>query len=245
MSYKQHRSIRQYASKPIDPELLNDILTTGVRASNTGNMQTYSIIVTQDPQRKQALAPLHFNQPMVTQAPVLLTFCADFHRFEQWCHASNAKPGYLNLMGLLTATIDTMLLAQNVAAAAEDQGLGLCFLGTTLYSIQQHCDLLQLPKGVIPLLTMTLGYPAVTPPLTERLPLEAIVHHEQYTQRTDQQIKALYADIESLPANQNFVNENSKETLAQVFTDIRYRPEDYRQFSAAILDTLRKQGFSI
>ena len=80
-----HRSIRNYLSKPIPEEVLQRVLEAGIRASNTGNMQLYSLIVTTSPDIRAELAPCHFNQPMVAQAPALITFCADIHRFSQWC----------------------------------------------------------------------------------------------------------------------------------------------------------------
>ena len=44
---------------------------------------------------------------------------------------------------------------------------------------------------------------------------------------------------------QEFIKENNKETLAQVFTDVRYKKEDNILFSKALLDTLKKQGFMV
>lgn len=77
----RHRSVRSYKSDPVDERLLERILEAGVRASNTGNMQVYSIVVTTDPAIRQELSPCHFGQPMVTGAPVVLTFCVDVRRF--------------------------------------------------------------------------------------------------------------------------------------------------------------------
>ena len=80
-----HRSVRKYTQEPVTDELLNDILMMGCRASTTGNMQVYSIIITRDEEKKKELLPLHFGQRMITGAPVVLTFCADFNRFNKWC----------------------------------------------------------------------------------------------------------------------------------------------------------------
>ena len=74
---KKRRTIRQYTEQDVPEELLCELLEVASRASNTGNMQLYSVVVTRDPERKAQLAPAHFNQPMVTSAPVVLTFCAD------------------------------------------------------------------------------------------------------------------------------------------------------------------------
>ena len=107
------RTIRKYSSEPVDDKLLNELLLMGCRASTTGNMQVYSIIITRDEQKKKDLAPLHFNQKMITEAPVVLTFCADFNRFNKWCLQRNAEPGYDNFLSFMTATIDALLVAQN------------------------------------------------------------------------------------------------------------------------------------
>jgi nitroreductase len=125
------RSIRKYTQKQVDNELLTDILIKGCRASTTGNMQVYSIIITSDTEKKSELAPCHFNQKMVSEAPVILTFCADFNRFSKWCRLRNAEPGYDNFLSFFTAAIDALLVAQTICIAAEAEGLGICYLGTT------------------------------------------------------------------------------------------------------------------
>ena len=81
---KNRRTIRKYLPKDINPSLLNDLLETSFRASTMGGMQLYSVIVTCDAEMKEKLSPAHLNQPMVKNAPVVLTFCADFRRFSKW-----------------------------------------------------------------------------------------------------------------------------------------------------------------
>ena len=239
----QHRTIRKYSDQPVDDHLLKLILEAGCRASTTGNMQVYSIVVTRDNAMKEKLAPLHFNQPMVKTAPVVLTFCADFNRFNQWCEARQANPGYDNFLSFTTAAIDALLVAQNVAVAAESQGLGICYLGTTTYMAHQLIELLQLPKGVVPVTTITLGWPDGIPEQIDRLPLEAVVHYETYTDFTPERLDAIYREKEARADNRKFVAENGKESLAQVFTDVRYKKADNVAFSKMFLEVLAKQGF--
>ena len=239
----QHRTIRKYSDKPVDDQLLKTILEAGCRASTTGNMQVYSIVVTRDNAMKEKLAPLHFNQPMVKTAPVVLTFCADFNRFNQWCEARQANPGYDNFLSFTTAAIDALLVAQNVAVAAESQGLGICYLGTTTYMAHQLIELLQLPKGVVPVTTITMGWPDGMPDQIDRLPLEAVVHYETYTDFTPERLDAIYREKEARADNRKFVAENGKESLAQVFTDVRYKKADNVAFSKMFLEVLAKQGF--
>nr|WP_321409764.1 NADPH-dependent oxidoreductase [uncultured Carboxylicivirga sp.] len=239
----QRRSIRKYSDKDIDQSLLDEILEAGVRTSTTGNMQVYSIIVTRDAKKKEELAPCHFNQPMIKNAPVTLTFCADFNRFNLWCKQNNAEPGYDNFLSFMTAAIDALLVAQTVCIAAEAEGLGICYLGTTTYTADKIIEVLELPKGVVPITTVTLGYPDEHPDLVDRLPLDAVVHKEVYSDFSEEKINLLYQHKEQLSSNIAFVKENNKESLAQVFTDVRYKKADNEHFSKVLLEVLKKQGF--
>lgn len=241
---KTRRSIRQYTSEKISDELLHELLEVAMRASNTGNMQLYSVVVTRDEANKQKLAPAHFNQPMITSAPVVLTFCADINRFNKWAENRKAVAGFDNLQTFMAATIDAMLYAEAFAEAAEEKGLGLCYLGTTTYNAAPIIEALQLPKGVVPIVTITAGYPHTPlPEQSERLPLAAIMHEESYQDYSPASIDRLYAEKEAFPANKEFVKINKKETLAQVFTDIRYTKANNEYFSDAFLQVLKKQGF--
>jgi nitroreductase len=239
----QHRTIRKYTSENITDELLNKILEAGCRASTTGNMQVYSIVVNRDPAMKKQLAGCHFNQPMVEKAPVVLTFCADFNRFNLWCKLNHANPGYDNFLSFITAAIDALLVAQNVCVAAEGEGLGICYLGTTTYLAGKIIDLLHLPKGVVPVTTVTIGWPDEDPLQIDRLPLQAILHKETYQEYSSENIMKMYAAKEAMAENRKFVKENNKETLAQVFTDIRYKKADNELFSGMLFEVLQQQGF--
>lgn len=240
---KERKSIRKYMSRKIDKDLLYELLEIACRASTTGNMQLYSIIITEDDEMKAKLAPAHFNQPMVKDSPVSLTFCADFRRFTKWCKDRNAEPGYNNYLSFMNAVIDAMLVAQTFCVAAEEKGLGICYLGTVLYNSKQIIDTLNLPELVFPITTITVGYPDENPAQVDRLPLEAIIHNETYKDYTSETINEFYTLKESLEENRKFIDENDKETLAQVFTDVRYKKDDNERISEDLLIQLKKQGF--
>lgn len=241
---KQRRTIRRYQEKDVTPALLNELMEIACRASTVGNMQTYSVVITRDAAMKEKLSPAHFNQPMVKKAPVVLTFCVDLNRFSKWCEQRQAIPGYDNLQWFVTGAVDALLAAQTFCVAAEEKGLGICYLGTTTYNPNQIIDVLQLPKLVFPITTITLGWPDELPEQVDRLPLEAILHQETYHDYSVEDIDRLYAYKESLPENLKFIAENNKETLAQVFTDVRYKKADSEFFSEVLLETLKKQGFT-
>jgi nitroreductase len=238
-----HRSIRKFTREPVNDDILEDILFAGTRASTTGNMQVYSIVVTKDSSIREQLWESHFKQDMVKQAPVHLTFCADFNRFNKWCLQRDAQPGYDNFLSFFTAAIDALLVAQNVAVAAETKDLGICYLGTVTYHAKQIIEILQLPKYVVPVAALVLGYPDEQPGLTDRLPLEGVVHNEKYKDYSKEDIDTIYKEKESLELTLQLLKENNKQTLAQIFTDNRYTKKDNVFFSKAFLEVIESQGF--
>ena len=210
------RTIRKYADRAVSEELLNRLLTEAARTQTMGNLQLYSVVVTRDTAMKERLAPAHFNQPMVKEAPVVLTVCADFNRTSVWARNRKAEPGYNNFLSFINAATDALLYTQTLCNLMDEEGLGYCYLGTTVYMPQMIIDTLQLPQLTMPVATLTVGWPAEEPPLSDRL---------------------------QLPENRHFCEINQKETLAQIFTDIRYTRKDNEAMSEGLLQALKHQGF--
>ena len=242
-SIQNRTSIRKYSSREVSDELLNRLLEEAERTPTMGNLQLYSVVITRSEEGKKALAPAHFNQPMVTGAPVVLTICADYRRTTLWAENRKAHPGYDNILSFMNAATDALLFTQTFCNLAEEEGLGTCFLGTTVYMPQMIIDTLKLPKLVMPVATITLGWPDEQPTLSERLPLRSIIHQEAYEDYTPEKIDDFYAEKENLEVNKEFVRINHVETLAQVFTDIRYTKKDCETMSKGLLDALKNQGF--
>ena len=237
------RTIRKYADREVSESLLNRLLTEAARTQTMGNLQLYSVVVTRSAEMKEELSPAHFNQPMVKEAPVVLTICADFNRTSTWARNRNANPGYDNFLSYINATTDALLFTQTLCNLMDEEGLGYCYLGTTVYMPQMIIDTLRLPQLVMPVATLTVGWPAEEPTLSDRLPLESFVHQETYQDYLAKDIDAYYHYKENLEENRNFVKMNHKETLAQVFTDIRYTRKDNEAMSEGLIATLKKQGF--
>ena len=242
-SIQNRTSIRKYSSREVSDELLNRLLEEAERTPTMGNLQLYSVVITRSEEGKKALAPAHFNQPMVTGAPVVLTICADYRRTTLWAENRKAHPGYDNILSFMNAATDALLFTQTFCNLAEEEGLGTCFLGTTVYMPKMIIDTLKLPKLVMPVATITLGWPDEQPVLSERLPLRSIIHQEAYEDYTPEKIDDFYAEKENLEVNKEFVRINHVETLAQVFTDIRYTKKDCEAMSKGFLDALKNQGF--
>ena len=237
------RSIRHYQDKDVDNTLLTRLIKEAERTQTMGNLQLYSVVVTRSKELKTKLAPAHFNQPMVTGAPVVLTFCADYRRTTLWAEQRQATPGYDNPLSFVNAMTDALLFCQTFCNLAEEEGLGCCFLGTTVYQPQSIIDTLQLPELVFPVATITVGWPDENPPLSDRLPVSTIIHEETFHDYSAADIDKAYAYKEQLDENKEFVKINNKQTLAQVFTDCRYTKADCEAMSETLLEALRKQKF--
>ena len=243
MSIRNRKTIRKYSDKIVSDELLNKLLEEAEHTPTMGNLQLYSVVVTRSKGGKEALAPAHFNQPMVTGAPVVLTICADFRRTSTWAENRKAIPGYDNFLSFINASADALLYTQSFCNLAEDKGLGTCYLGTTVYMPQMIIDALKLPKLVFPIATITLGWPAEEPNISDRLPIEAIIHYEHYEDYTPEKIDKFYNEKDNIEENIHFVEINKKETLAQIFTDIRYTKKDNEAMSKGMIDALKGQDF--
>ncbi len=244
--FSTRRTIRRYEpSRTVSIELIDKMLEDAARAANTGNMQTYSVIVSTDPEEIARLAPAHFNQPAITGAKAVLTFCIDFNRFNRWCRINGTEPGLNNLQGFTWGVIDTSIFAQQFVTIAEMNGLGTCYLGTTTYNAGQIAEILGLPSDVVPVITVTVGYPAESPELQERLPIGAIVHHSRYINPSDDELREAYSEKENLESSKQFVKENNKENLAQVFAEIRYPRAANEQFSRVYKEYLKNQGIAL
>jgi nitroreductase len=247
----EHRSIRRYKPDPVPEGILSKILAAGIRASSSGNMQTYSIIVTRDLELRRQLHKPHMQQRMVLEAPMLLTFCADFNRMRHWLRLSDAPDSFDNFMSFMVAAIDAILVSQNVALAAEAYGLGICYMGSTLANCDQIGEILRLPAGVVPVVGFSLGYPDEDPQPRDRLPLEGLVHQETYQAYSDERILEVYKDREvdgwkrymTYPRLRRLVEASGVENLAQVYSAVKYAREKHQTFSRTVLEYLAAQDF--
>jgi nitroreductase len=246
-----HRSIRSYTAEEVPEELLQELLYAGLRSSSSGNMQTWSVIVTRDSAMKEQLYEAHFQQPMVREAPVVLTFCADVFRMREWIRVNGSKQSFDDLLGFLTGAVDAVIAAQTISLAAESKGLGICYMGTTWWSADKIIELLALPEGVFPVTSLVLGHPAEDPPLRDRLPLDLIVHQERYQRLSDDEIRVGHADRErDAWARYNAIPEMREKLAAAGINRVtdyytskfKYSKELHSAVSEMLIKTLQAQG---
>ena len=236
----QHRSIRKFASEKVDPKLLEEIVNCGLRASNTGNMQLYSVIATEKEPLRTELCQLHFGQ--CASAPMFLTVCVDVNRYHHYCRVNGCDEPYGNLLWFISALVDASLCAQNICVAAEAKGLGFCYLGTVNYNTRQIAELLQCPKGVVPVIAVAMGHPDEQPRESERLGLDAVLHKETYHDPSDDDIVRTHRVRDEFPFNQQMVKENGTRNYCEIFTTKRYPHDMNVAVSNDLLQFLRDSG---
>lgn len=223
-----------------------------VGGSSSGNLNCVSMVLTRDPDRKRRLYELHSEQEMVLEAPLVVTFCADWWRTREWLRRRGAKDNFNNLLGFLTAACDAMLTAQNACLGFENEGLGICYMGTTLFRMRQIADLLGLPATCAPVTTIVVGHPAEDPKKRDRLPARAFLHNETYRLPTSEEIDDVFREREvkgwerymSYPGLRDLAAERGITTLAQFYTsEIKYDPDFFAKCSAEIDAFLRDKEF--
>ena len=185
------------------------------------------------------------------EAPVFITFCSDFNRMKQWLKINSAPDNFDNFMSFLIGMIDATLASQNIALAAQAEGLGICYMGTTMASNGEIAKVLNLPKNVVPVVGFSLGYPDELPEIRDRLPLEGILHYEKYRHYDDEEIRNIYKDrdeegfkrYKSNKSLKKLIEQKGIKNLAQIYTELKYTEDSHLQYSADILKCLREQNF--
>lgn len=178
---QSHRSIRKFETRDIPKELLIELVRSGQAAATSSHIQAYSIIHVTDKQLRNYLVELTGGQKYVASSSDFLVFCADMKRSLE--SAQSTGEGVVSGMTeqLLVATVDVSLMAQNIAIAAESEGLGICYIGGIRNNPQAVSELLNLPQHVYPVFGMCIGYPAHDPDIKPRLPVEAVLKENSYS----------------------------------------------------------------
>jgi nitroreductase len=248
-----HRSIRSYRPDPIDPALVEAVLSDAIAgSSSSGNLNSVSIVLTRDAARRRKLWELHFEQDMVQEAPLVVTFCADWFRTREWLKLRGARDNFDNLIGWHVAAFDAIIVAQSACLGFEARGLGVCYMGTTLHSMREIAEFLELPDTCLPVTAIVVGWPAENPGKRDRLPLPALVHDETYRRPTEEQIEATYAQREvrgwqrymAEPEIRARIEAMGITSLAHYYTsEAKYDPDVFRRDSAKLKALLEEKHF--
>lgn len=190
----KRRSVRNFKDQKIPDHLVKNLLDAANNAPSGGNLQPISIIVIREAKTKKELAELLMeNQPWVKNAPLSLIFCIDFYRLKKWASMSNTDfLGNNSLATFLTSYADAMISAQNVVILAENYGLGSVYIGTVQLRFTKIRKLLSIPEFVLPIISLSIGYPQSIPESVPKLNRDVIIHHEKYKEMSDADILKAY-----------------------------------------------------
>jgi FMN reductase (NADPH) len=184
---RRHGSVRHYKPDPVPADMIETIVAAAQRSSTSSNLQMWSVIAITDANTRVRLANLCGDQKHIAEAPIFLAWCADLSRLDRVCQLRGYSQVTEYVENFLVAAVDCVIAAQTAALAAESLGLGICYIGSIRNQTQQVIDLLSLPRLVFPITGMTLGWPAATPVLRPRLPLDAVLHWETFDRRHEDQ----------------------------------------------------------
>jgi FMN reductase [NAD(P)H] len=188
----ERSSCRSFLDKKIPQDILHTVLEAGVHAPTAGNLQPYSIIEIEGPEKKQKLAEM-CGQDFIGKAPVLLLFCLDLHRNERWAKLEVAPFTATSAFRHFWVSFqDTVICAQNICTAADSMGLGSVYIGTVIDMPRELQAMLNLPKKVFPVVLVCLGYPTSRPKAAKKLGADVVVHSESYHEIEDHQLLTAY-----------------------------------------------------
>lgn len=235
-----HRSIRNYTEQPVEEAILEQIIKAVQAAPNWVNLQHVSVVAVKDKERREKMSELCGGQKHIAQAPVFLIFCADFYRTWLACQAKGQP------FDEVVSQADSLIVGANevgialgtAVAAAESFGLGTVPIGDIRLHALDVIQELNLPKYVLPLLGLCIGYPAENPGIKPRLPREAVYFEEQYNQDL-KPLLAQYDETYSLYLKERPWNSRVG-NWTQLAADF-YRPL-YNHYPE-VPEMLRQQGF--
>ncbi|RPH28954.1 oxygen-insensitive NADPH nitroreductase [Buttiauxella warmboldiae] len=230
---RSHRSVRRFTSTPITDEQRAAIVASAQAASSSSFLQCSSIIRITDKSLREQLVPLSGGQKHVAQAAEFWVFCADFNRHLQIC--PQAQLGLAEQ--LLLGVVDTAILAQNAFTAAESLGLGGVYIGGLRNNIEEVTKLLALPKHVLPLFGLCLGWPDEDHDIKPRIPAAMIMHENSY-QPVDAKVLEQYDEEMA----QYYLSRGSN-ARRDTWSD-HIRRTIVKENRPFILDYLHKQGWA-
>jgi nitroreductase len=176
--------VRSFTAEPVPFALLRRLCALALCAPTKSDLQQRDIVIVDDaPLRQQILAPLAEGpggQAWLNKVPALLIFCGNNRRQRLW-HEWRGKP-FANdhLDAFFNASVDAGIALTAFVLAAEAQGLGTCPISVIRNRAAVVSKLLRLPQHVFPVAGLAVGWPAVVPKESMRLPLDVTVHRNRY-----------------------------------------------------------------
>jgi len=192
-----------FSDKEISEEDIELIKNACIRAANSSNMQTYSIIVIRDRELMREVCGY--------VGSCLMLFNVDYNRLISSAESLALKYYPDNMTNFVTASINTSIAAQTATIAARSLGIdSLLTNGIHRGDMERQWKLLGLPeKSCFPLIALVLGYADRKPEyLVGRLDGKSIFHNTKYHTLTKDELDEITQIYDNpdlhLGLNQNY-----------------------------------------
>jgi nitroreductase len=232
-------SCRSFSDRDVPADVLRMVLEAGTHAPTGGNLQPYSIIKIENLETRRKFAEL-CGQKFIGEAPVNLIFCVDQRRLERWAELETAPfTATSSFRHFWVSFQDTVMCAQNICTAADSVGLGSVYIGTVLEIMPVLREMLQLPRGVFPVVLLCLGYPKMKTTPRKKLGTDVIVHDEKYHEMEDSELLEAFKEKYSGQDDRRIdITEERINTISEVCKKVR--SED---FARRCLEKIKQNGY--
>ncbi|CEG24087.1 FMN reductase (NADPH) [Planococcus massiliensis] len=234
---KSHASVRDYKEKQLTREEVSELIQAAQHAATSHFVQAYSVVWVTDPEKRKKLGELSRNSKQMEGAGAVFLMCADYNRLKHAGEIQGENIVFDQAENLLVAVTDVGLLAQNLALAAESKGYGICYIGGVRNNMEAISELVGLPEGVFPVYGLTVGVPNEGNEVKPRLPVEAILHENEYDEAKYETLLPEYDMAIQQYYERRSTNQKS-ETWTQQMANFLKRP--HRQDLKGVL---AKKGF--
>lgn len=163
------RSVRKYLDVPVEAEKLARVLNAGRLAPSAGNLQDWKFVVVSEPGKVRKIAECCLKQFWIETAPLVIVVCAELEKTKRFYGERGME--FYGVQDCAAATTQMLL-------AANDQGLGACWVGAFDDAKLRKC--LEIPDEVKPLAVVTLGYADEKPEVPEKFSVEDVVFVEKW-----------------------------------------------------------------
>lgn len=181
--FLRHRSVRKYSDEPIDEQTISALVAAAQSSATSSNLQLWSVISVQEPERRESIAKLCADQDQIREAAWFFAFLADHYRLRKAASEAGENPGGLDYVEFFVmAVVDAALAAERMVCAAESLGIGICYIGALRNNPEGVRELLELPEGTFGIFGLCLGWPAegLGAEIKPRLSQSAIWFRERY-----------------------------------------------------------------
>ncbi|MFA5467704.1 MAG: nitroreductase family protein [Sphaerochaetaceae bacterium] len=234
------RTHRSFLDKTIAPEEKRLIQEATLRAPTAGNMMFYSVIEVNDQAKKERLAQLCDNQPIIAKAPLVWLFLSDSQKWVNYYHESGSvaqgqtmgikwrSPGAGDL---LLSMSDALIAAQSAVIAAESLGIGSCYIGDIIENYEQIKALFNLSKYTAVATLLIFGYPKNPNPLqipAIRCPVNSIFMEDTYQEPHLEALNVAFGQQEERLREQHRLPFENKGSISDYFY-FRKHTSDFMQ----------------